>query len=193
MIPKRLIRTVPATTSAGVEAFWETACVLHPNWEHVTLRDPVNRANFPLTAHLWDSCESGAQLADLIRAEELWHRGGIYIDSDVELFRPLTAFLGLEGFAAWEDDKYIPNAVMGFAPQHPAVEHVVKLAVERHHEGTWNAGVGVTTEVFAGRSDMLLLPPGTFYEVHWRDKKQIRHHKPKPWAYGLHHYHASWQ
>jgi len=197
MIPPRLVRTVPAETSSRAEQWWQQACELHPTWAHVTLRDPINKQNFPITGALWKTCESGAQLADLVRAEELFWRGGVYIDSDFECFKPLDTLLRLEGFAAYEDDEFIPNAVMGFEPDHPAILKVLQLAIQRHERGTWEAGVGVTTEVFKDRTDMLLLPPASFYAVHWRtahrkklDSNTIR--AQNPWAFGLHHYAHSW-
>lgn len=195
-IPKRLIRTVPEKTTDVVEAFWAQAIALHPDWEHITLRDPVDRIQFPLTSHLWDTCESGAQLADLIRAEELWHRGGIYIDSDVEVYRSFEPLLGLSAFAGWDCVDYIPNAIMGAAPGHPAMWRVVELSAERHHLGTWPAGVGVTTEVFKDRDDIALFPPGSFYPVFWKDRDRTNWNTVQarnPWAFCVHRAHHSWK
>ena len=197
MIPKRLIRTVPAVTPTHVEQWWQQACDMHSDWEHVTLRDPIDRTQFPITSPYWDTCESGAQLADLVRAEELFWRGGVYIDSDYECLAPFTALLGLSGFAAWEDNERIPNAVMGFEPAHPALQEVLQLAIQRHNQGTWHAGVGVTTEVFKGRTDMLVLPPPAFYPIHWRvkrrpDRNNAALQSMHPWAFGVHHWAHSW-
>lgn len=196
MIPKRLIRTVPEHTTDQVEAFWAHAVALHPGWEHVTLRDPVNRNDFQCTSHLWDTCESGAQLADLIRLEELWWRGGVYIDSDVEMYRSFEPLLGLSGFAGWDCTDYVPNAIMGFIPGHPAIGRAIDLAIARHDQGTWPAGVGVTTEVFKGRNDVALFPPGSFYPVFWKDRdttnwRTVR--ERNPWAFCVHRAHHSWK
>lgn len=196
MIPRRLIRTVPADTTAEVERWWDSACAMHPDWEHVTLRDPVDRSKFPQTRHLWDSCESGAQLADLIRAEELFLRGGVYIDSDVEVYRSFEPLTGLRGFAGYDCVDYIPNAIMGFEAGHPAMRLVVAGAVTHHHDGTWRAGVGVTTEVFRGRDDMAIFPPGSFYPVFWRNARRTNFEQNRinnPWAYCTHHAHHSWK
>lgn len=198
MIPRRLVRTVPAKTTDETEALWAAAIKLHPRWDHVTLRDPVDPDDFPITSSYWAACESGAQMADLIRAEDLHHRGGVYIDSDVEVLRPFDPLLGVPGFAAWEDKDHIPNAVMGFEAGHLALRHVLDLAIARRTRGTWVAGVGVTTEVFRQRDDMLLLPPGAFYPVHWReahrhnniDWKAVR--TANPWTFAIHRYAASW-
>lgn len=197
MIPHRLVRTVPNQTTSDVEDLWAIACDLHPDWEHVTWRDPINPEAFPITSPYWGDCETGAQLADLVRAEDLLHRGGWYIDSDVWCLKPFDSLCHLDGVAAWEDSSHIPNAVLGFRPGHPALREVVRLAVDRRFEGTWPAGVGVTTEVFKHRSDMVLLPPGSFYPVAWRrahrgkvDWAQVA--RDNPWSFCIHQYRASW-
>lgn len=196
MIPKRLVRTVPSDTSAETERLWTIACELHPDWEHVTWRDPIDRNAFPLTSPYWDDCETGAQLADLVRVEDLYHSGGWYIDSDVEMLKPLDDLCPLNAVAAYEDHLHIPNAVLGFVPGHPALKDVIDRAITRRFSGTWLAGVGVTSEVFSN-ADMVLLPPGAFYPVHWKtahrgfvDWRQAA--KDNPWAYCLHRYKASW-
>jgi len=197
VIPKRLVRTVPAQTTPEAEKLWDIAKNLHPGWEHVTWRDPINPNAFPITSSYWAECETGAQLADLVRAEDLLHNGGVYIDSDVHCLKPFDDLCALEAFAAYENHLHIPNAVMGFRPGHPALQEVVKLAIERRHQGTWIAGVGVTSEVFAGRTDMTLLPPGAFYPVAWQDAHRgvvdwSYVARQNPWCYGMHKYKASW-
>jgi mannosyltransferase OCH1-like enzyme len=191
------VRTVPAVTTAETERLWTIATELHPDWEHVTWRDPVDPTAFPITSPYWGDCETGAQLADLIRVEDLLHRGGWYIDSDVWCLRPFDSLCALHGVAAWEDKQFIPNAVLGFTPGHQALQRVLELAIDRRFRGTWKAGVGVTTEVFRNRTDMTLLPPGAFYPVHWRDAhaKEVdwaQAAKEAPWAYTMHQYAASW-
>lgn len=197
MIPHRLIRTVPERSSDEAEQLWQVATALHPTWEHVTLRDPVDRRLFPITSPFWDDVETGAQLADLIRAEELWQRGGWYIDSDVWCLKPFDDLCALEGVAAWEDHLHIPNAVLGFRAGHPALAHVLELAIARRRQGTWVAGVGVTTEVFRDAAGVVLLPPGSFYPVHWKTAHRglvdwAESARANPWAFAVHKYRASW-
>jgi hypothetical protein len=194
VIPRRLIRTVPEHTTAEQEHLWQIARELHPGWDHVDLHDPNNPAIFPITSSYWPECETGAQLADLIRTEYLYWHGGVYIDSDVECWKPFDPLLSLPGFAGWEDRNHIPNAVMGFEPKHPALWQVLKLALARRDQGTWNAGVGVTTEVFTSRDDMLLLPPASFYPIHYRESMppSAAVHDANPWALCLHHWAHSW-
>lgn len=202
MIPRRLIRSVPTGTSSEVEQFWQTAVNLHPGWELVTYRDPINPAKFPITSPLWPLAQNGAQLAGLVRLEALWHAGGVWLDSDVELYRPLTTLLQCNMFAAWEDINTVPDAVLGAEPHHPAIEECLELATERIRglnsdwrtgNGAWATGPGVTTLVLPTHDDVLLLPPGTFYPYHYSEKERRgEDHRANPWCFGAHHWAGSW-
>jgi mannosyltransferase OCH1-like enzyme len=204
MIPYRLIRSVPERTSDEVEALWAKACALHPNWRHDTFRDPIDPELFPLTSAHWSSCSSGAQLAGLVRLEALWHDGGVWLDSDFDCFRPFDSLLHCSAFAGYEDPGVVPDAVIGAVPHHPAIGECVKLALQRLHgtgtsfmddAGAWSTGPGVTTTVFPGRSDVLLLPPDSFYPIHYSHKAEVDWdtvHINRPWAFGAHRWHASW-
>ncbi len=196
-IPKRLVRTVPETSSVESEIFWKMACDLHPDWEYETWRDPVDRSQFPLYSRYWDKCKTGAQLADLIRAEDLFIRGGVYIDSDYEVFKPFDPFLALDGFAGWEDPTTICNAVMGFKSGHLGLAHYLGGAAIEIEGGadTWTSGVGLFTKVFRTRRDVLLLPPDALYPVHYKHKNLVDLYKEVfdyPYAFGVHHWAHSW-
>lgn len=196
MIPSRLIRTVPEHPSPEQERNWKIACDLHPDWEHVDLRDPNDPKLFPLTSHLWSTCDSGSQLSDLIRAEELFHRGGVYIDSDVECYKSFDTLLGLDGFAAYEDPERICTAVLGFRAGHPALQELIEGGIDRHDQGAWAASIGVASELWPQRIDLTLLPPGCFFPYHYRVKKFVNLEQVRgdnPWAYCAHHWAFSWE
>ena len=206
MIPARLIRTVAEHTDDATEALWAKACDLHPGWEHVTYRDPINPEWFPLTSKYWGRCKNGAQLAGLIRLEALLHAGGIYIDSDVDLVRPLTPLRPLSAFACYEDPGVIPDAVLGAEAGHDAIQACLRLALDRLASAStdwrtgndpWATGPGVTTTVFPGRDDVLLLPPAAFYPVHYAPRDTLGHrldtYRPEPWVFGVHRWAWSWR
>ncbi len=160
--------------------------------------DPLDPADWPLTAPHWSKAANGAQFADLIRLECLLRWGGVYVDSDCEPIHPLEPLLNLQAFAAWEDERCIPNAVMGASQGHPAIRECLDLMLERLPGPTWPAGPGVTTAVLPWREDVLVLPPGSFYAVHYRDPERTSKmsdpnlRKRNPWAFVLHHYAGSW-
>ena len=201
-IPRIIHRVVPEAVNPVAEAYWARMAELHPGWELRTWRDPIDPAAFPLTAPCWRHARNGAQLADLIRLEVLWRHGGVYVDQDVEPYRSFHPLMPLAAFAAWEDRRSVPNAVIGAVPGHPAIRECIDLAVARVRTpardgpgATWDAGPGVTTEVLVGREDVLLLPPGAFFPYHYRDATTQRrrdHATEQPWAFAAHHWWGSW-
>lgn len=193
-IPRIFHRVVPEHTSDEVERWWAELQALHPDWRFMTHRDPLDPAAWPETSAKWKHCKNGASLADLVRLEALWTWGGIYVDSDVEPYRSFAPLQPLEAFAAWEDNRVVPNAVMGARRGHPAIRACLDMALREVRRGTWEAGPGVTTKVLVGRPDVLLLPPGSFYPYHYKEKERRGedHKRAQPWAFGAHHWAGSW-
>jgi mannosyltransferase OCH1-like enzyme len=202
MIPHRIFRVVPEHTSDEVEGWWKLAIDLHPGWEMITYRDPIDPGEFPITGALWaDYSKPGAQIAGLVRLELLWHYGAHYIDSDVDLVRSLEPLCSHRAYAAWEDANVVPDAVLGAVRHHPAIETCLELAAQRAASsstdwrtgnGPWATGPGVTTTVLAGRDDVTLLDPESFYPVHYSQKDRLADYTPGPDTYGIHHWHGSW-
>lgn len=193
-IPRIFHRTVPAETSAEVEAWWAKFEELHPGWELRTCREPIDPDDWPLTGHLFGRCANGAQKAGLIRLEALVVHGGVYVDSDVEPFRPFDSLLQLPAFAAWEDETTIPDAVLGAEPNHPAFVAALEKACAVIEGGgdAWQSGPGVTTEVLAGRDDVLVLPPGAFFPAHYLEKNKLGSRTAAPWVFAEHKWQHSW-
>lgn len=203
-IPRVLFRTIPENPSDEAEEWWAQACALHPRWRHVTYREPVTGDEFVAGLGVGAAlarCTTGAQRAGLIRLAGLITHGGVYIDSDVQLFRPLDPLLHCQAFAAWEDDIVhphgrgtVPDAVLGAAPGLDVFSAMYDEAVRKLPEGAWESGPGVTTRNLPGRADVLLLPPGSFMGVHYLEKADMESYAadPPPWAFGLHWCRHSW-
>jgi hypothetical protein len=193
-IPRILHRVVPAHINATAEVWWGRFATLHPSWQLLTHRDPLDPAEWPLTAPSWSKVSCGAQLADLVRLEALLRWGGVYVDQDMEPFRSLEPLLSAQVFAAWEDEQVVPNAVIGARPGHPLISEMLTLALRSMKRSVWDAGPGATTKVLTGRTDVLLLPPSAFYAVHYRDPERDRKMSApaSPWEFARHHYWGSW-
>lgn len=196
-IPRILHRVVPEVTTPQAERWWADFEALHPGWELRTHRDPLDPADWPLTSPHWHKAANGAQFADLIRLEALLRWGGIYVDQDVQPFRSLNPLLPLHAFAAWENERCVPNAVMGAVPGHPAIRTCLDVMLTRLPGPTWQAGPGVLTDVLPGRDDVLLLGPESFYGVDYRSPDRaalMEAFKPAhhPAAFALHWYAGSW-
>jgi len=196
-IPKRFIRSVPERTPDDVEAWWAGFAAMHPDWEMVTYRDPIDSTCFPLTGHAWPSCRHPAQVAGLLRLEALYQQGGVWIDWDVECYRSFEPLRSLRCFAAWEDPRTVPDAILGAEPGHPAIKLCLDDALRSvlSGEDPWRSGPGVLTRLLPGRDDVLLLPPGSLYPYHWTRKaaeRALDHKAAQPWAFAAHHWKASW-
>jgi hypothetical protein len=163
----------------------------------LTYRDPIDPRSFPLTSHAWPNCRHPAQMAGLLRLEALYQKGGIWVDSDVECYRSFEPLRSTRCFVAWEDDRTVPDAIIGAEPAHAAIKLCLDEALQsvRSGEDPWKSGPGVLTRVLPGRDDVLLLPPGSLYPYHWTRKDAERgldHKSSQPWAFAAHHWQASW-
>lgn len=210
MIPKILFRTVPAESSAVSEELWERCKAQTEGWIHLTYRDgtpEMETDKWPRTGHLWDACTSGANKADFIRLEAMEKHGGIYVDSDVEILKPLDALLFSRGFAAWEDTLNIPNAIFGAEQGSSLVTKMLDALVEPEWaaKGDWWSGPGLFNRFLKDQNEWLILPPGSLYPYHYLEKKDFnlqwdsgqrrlaKRLEENPWAYFIHHWNASWK
>jgi mannosyltransferase OCH1-like enzyme len=146
-----------------MDSCWDSVVQLTAGWERRTYQSPRDQDDFPMTRHLWPLCRDNGQQADLVRIEVLYRDGGVYVDADVQLLRPLDSLLTLDAFAGWEDGTWLCNAVMGSTPEHPAL----LAALERMEWWLTNAappsGPRALTEAWQGRDDVTLLPTPVFY------------------------------
>ena len=59
-------------------------------------------------------------LADAVRLALLWREGGIYLDTDIIVLRPLNELRNAVAEEKWEGShRSLSNAVMAFEPHHP--------------------------------------------------------------------------
>ena len=76
-----------------------------------------NEDNFDITSNLFvkEAYESKkyAFVSDYVRLYALYNFGGIYMDTDVEVLKPLDRFLEHSAFSGFEDEKYVPTGIIG--------------------------------------------------------------------------------
>jgi hypothetical protein len=54
-----------------------------------------------------------AFVADYVRLNVLYHFGGIYMDTDMEVLKSLNDLLSLPGFSGFEGEKYVQTGIIG--------------------------------------------------------------------------------
>jgi len=66
-----------------------------------------------------------AFVSDYVRLYALYHHGGIYMDTDVEVIKPLDRFLHHGAFSGFEDEVYLQSGTMGAVREHPWIKELM--------------------------------------------------------------------
>ncbi len=147
-----------------------------------------------------------AFLSDYVRYKVIYEHGGIYLDTDVELIKPLEPLLSHKAYFCFEDDTMI-NTGLGFGAQknHPIVFEMceayrsMKLFFE---DGSINSDIipVVTTRVLLKHGlktnntlqqldDVVIFPTEYFAPKNYNSMKA----KITDKTYSIHWYESSWQ
>lgn len=88
---------------------WKKFC---PDYEIIEW----NESNFDIAANTYAKeayeAKKWAFVSDVARLHALVTVGGIYMDTDVEVLKPLDEFLSLEAFSGFESETAIPTGIM---------------------------------------------------------------------------------
>lgn len=127
MIPKIVHRVVPRQTTDLMDRCWESVIEHTPGWEHITHYD---NGSYTYVGEYLDLCPRGAFRADLIRLEVLYKYGGVYLDSDVLLFKSIDSLLENKAFLCKENDSYIINTIIGAESNSPHIWKMIEMSIE---------------------------------------------------------------
>ena len=88
-----------------------------------------NEDNFDLDAYpyareAYDN-RKFAFVTDVVRLYALYHEGGIYMDTDVEVLKPLDAFLLHDAVSGFESSTQIPTGLMACREGHPLFKELL--------------------------------------------------------------------
>ena len=201
MIPKIIHRTIPSKETDLMKNCWESVQKYCSKWE---LRTHYDLDEYDIVGEYLDLCPRGAFKADLIRLEVLYKFGGIYLDSDVEIYQPLDRLLDLDAFVVEEDNLFPINAVMGSIPENPLILEMINMSIDiiksnrltppflfRHNDIGANLAFGphVVKSVIYNKVNKITTLPSYSFDTYY----QLRHLAPKNTIpYGKHWYAGSW-
>lgn len=96
-----------------------------------------NESNFDV--HCAPFCEQAynakkwAFVSDYVRLKVLYEYGGIYMDTDMELLKPLQSFLTYHCFLGFQHESYVSNGlVIGVVPAHPFILENLAVYVDKN-------------------------------------------------------------
>lgn len=73
-----------------------------------------------------------AFVTDYVRLYALYTQGGVYMDTDVELLKPIDCFLEHEAFSGFESETAVPTGIMASEPNQKAIGDLLKDYDGRH-------------------------------------------------------------
>ena len=87
-----------------------------------------------------------AFVTDYVRLYAMVKYGGVYMDTDVEVIKPLDAFLNHKAFSGFENDTQIPTGIMACEKDFPLFERLLRYydnASFFNEDGTMNCTTNV--------------------------------------------------
>lgn len=143
-----------------------------------------------------------ALASDMMRVHILNEHGGIYLDTDVEILKPLDRFMQHELFMGYECKFWVSTAVIGGVPGHPVFQTLAKLCSSKHalkitnrlSVHMWSAVLAQKYRIRA-RGKTKLLDNGIgiyskewFYPIHYITRKKVI----LPNTHTIHYYAGTW-
>ncbi len=95
-----------------------------------------NENNFDINSNIY-TCEAYkakkyAFVTDFVRLYALYHYGGIYMDTDVEVLRNFDDLLKLTAFSGFESDTHVPTGIMASEQHGKWVEELLEYYDDLH-------------------------------------------------------------
>jgi len=172
----------------------ETIRFHHPDWQYRLWRDEDCSHLQPLMR----KCSTLAGASDVVRLHALYACGGVYLDFDIECFKPLDPLLDVAAFGAYDGCFYeggvyadcvgkpiMCNAVMASVPCHRWItDQLISLPSWVRELPPWGPKLAT---VFL-HDDVHIYPDEYFYP--FRPDSDIR--TPHPDSFLAHHWQKMW-
>ncbi len=124
---------------------WQKYC---PDYEIIEW----NESNFDINSNQYVKeayqTKKWAFITDYVRLWVLYTYGGIYMDTDVEVIKPLDMFLHEKAFSGFEDETHIPTGIMASEKDSPIIKELLGYYDNSHFilpDGSLNLVTNVYT------------------------------------------------
>lgn len=129
MIPKRIIycwfgrKEKPQKVKECMETWKKNL----PDWEYLEINEDNFDINYNEFAKEAYKNKAYAFVSDVARLWALYNYGGIYMDTDVIVYKPLDKFLKHSLFTGFEQPNYPTTATFGAEKGHPLVKEMLDI------------------------------------------------------------------
>ncbi len=144
--------------------------------------------------------EQWAFAADFVRFWLLYHHGGIYLDSDMEIIKDISPLLNCDFFLGYESERYLSGGIIGSKAQHPFCREVMQTIAS---ENNFRILPEIITEAWQNNpqytqdKQFICYPEHYFYPYNPYDDKRknmtLMYCDIKEDSYAIHHWNKSWQ
>ncbi len=168
-----------------------------------------NESNFDITSNEYVKeayeAKKWAFVTDYVRLWALYHYGGVYMDTDVQVLKPLDPFLEKEkGFSGFESETAIPTGIMAAEKEHVVIKQWLEHYDTAHFlmpDGSYNlqTNVSIITNYMKNKGIVL---NNTYQRIEDFAFYPKDYFCPKNWFTGLcdmtdnttviHHFDGSW-
>lgn len=151
-----------------------------------------------------------AFVSDYVRLYALYNYGGIYLDTDMEILKPIDRFLVHGAFSGFESKDHLQTAIMGAEKHNPWIKDLLDYYEGRsffqsggEFDLTPNVvnitkrtlqdyGLVLNDEHQALKSDLHIYPKEYFCPSDYGDSLKQKNAKITENSYSMHHYDGSW-
>lgn len=94
-----------------------------------------NEDNFDVTANKFTrqayEKRKYAFVSDYVRLWALKNHGGVYMDTDIEVIRPLDDFMAYPAFGGFETDKWVSTGILASRASEPWIDYILTYYAKR--------------------------------------------------------------
>lgn len=137
-------------------------------------------------------------MTDYLRTKILYEQGGIYLDADIEILKPIDELLKNVFFLGKEDEKNICYAVIGSIPKHNFLKNMLSF----YEEEVWKTPYYISTNIIGyilskkytseklDKEGIKIYSKEYFYPYHWSEEFNEKLIKEN--TYCIHRWDGSW-
>lgn len=176
-------------------ASWQRHC---PEFEVMYWHEGNIDLDHPFISH-YIRRKQWAFVSDFVRLQKVREHGGVYLDTDFEIIRPLDSLLHLSCFLGEEKIGRLNSGILGAEPDHPFLAHCLELMRNRHDSGQpFLIAPEVCTRVYSQYPEKVdVLPPEVFYPFNPYNEipgnAQLMYCDITGNTYAIHHWAKSWR